>query len=63
MGLLESEPLLNNETLLVVDQQPRHLFDALAGSAADPLLGLEVNIKRVIEVLICESSQEFCRRY
>lgn len=57
MDLLEHQPLLNNETLLVVHQQLRNFIDALARSPADPFLGFEVDLGGIVQVLVVEGSQ------
>lgn len=56
------KPLLHDESLLVAHEQLVHLLHALARRTDNPLLALEVDLSRVVQILVAEHGQQFCSR-
>lgn len=58
--VLELEPLLDNECLLVVHEQLIHFLHALARRTDKPLLALKIDLRGVVQILVSKNSQQFC---
>ena len=57
--VLELKPLLHDEGLLVANEQLVHLLHALARRPDNPLFALEVDLSRVVQILVSKGGQQF----